>query len=454
MEKKDYGLNDLPPLRMAIPWGLQHVLAMFAANLAVALILCGGIGLSIQDSGFVVQGTLLSAGVSTIIQALGIGPVGSRLPIMMGSTFTFLGLGIAIGGNPNLGYAALLGAFLIGGVIEAFLGHFIIKVTKKFLTPIVTGSVVMAIGLSLFGVGIDYAAGEMGNPNYGSGTLLAVAAITLIIAVALCTFGKGFLQSASVFIALVIGFALAAVLNLVDLSPVHEMPWLALPQPFRWGVSFKIEAILPVLFLYFVSMIEFVGDTTGVAYNSAGRAPTMKEFQGGIMCDGLGSSLAAIFGAPPNVSFSQNVGLIALTGVKSRFVVAFGGAFIAVLSFSPKIAQLFTVIPKPVLGGVCIAMFGMIFVSGLKVIVMQKLTQRNSVIVATALCVGMGVHFVPEAVAFLPSIVQTLLSGVAGTALIALLLNIIIPKTAEDQEIIDDVQEFGATADVDTNTEP
>ena len=436
--KTSYGLNDMPPLSKAIPFGLQHVLSMFAGNLAVALIICSAIGLSLGDTAFIVQCTLFTAGITTMVQAFGLGPVGAKLPIMMGSTFTFLSISISIGANPALGLSALFGAFLIGGIIEAFLGQYIIRHLKKYLTPIVTGSVVLAIGLSLLGIGLNYAAGgDSYAADYGSLANLGVAAFTFLVAVGFSAFGKGFLKNAAVFIAMVAGFLLAWIAGMIDFSSIGAASWVSIPIPLKFGISFKLEAILPIAFLYIVSMLEFIGDTTGVTYNCEARTPTPREMTGGILCDGLGSSFAALFNAMPNVSFSQNVGLIAITGVKSRFIVGIGGIILLITSFFPKATQIFTLIPKPVLGGACIVMFGMIVISGMKVIASQRLTARNSLILACSIGVGMGIYFQPDAVVKLPFIVTTLLSGVAGTALVALLLNIILPSKSTDHVVIE-----------------
>ena len=422
----------MPPLKVSIPLALQHVLTMFSANITVSLVLATSIGLALNDVAFILQCAMFTAGVTTFVQAFGLGPVGSKLPIMMGSSFAFLGVSIAIAGDPALGMGALFGAVIVGGVTEALLGSVLLRAFKRFFTPIVTGSVVMAIGLSLLGTGVDYCAGGAGAANYGGLQNLGVALFTLVVALVLNQLGKGFIKAASIFIALIAGFALAWALGMVDLTPVLEAGWFAVPIPLKWGVSFKLSAIIPMLFIYLVSLLEFVGDTTGVAINAANRMPTNRELRSGVLCDGLGSAFSGLFNCTPNVSFSQNVGLIGITGVKSRFIVVIGGIILFLLSFIPKFGMIFALIPSSVLGGTMIAMFGMIVVSGMKVVTMQKLTQRNTMILAIALGLGMGINSQVAAVARLPSIVQTLLTGVAGTGLIALLLNIILPAKEKD----------------------
>ena len=346
---------------------------------------------------------------------------------MMGSTFTFVSIIITISLNENLGYSAALGALVIGGLIEGFLGPYLVKLLHRFLTPIVTGTVVLAIGISILGYGVNYSAGGSAA-DYGSGINWLIAIFVLVIAIALNVFCKGFVSSAAVFIAMVAGFILAAILGIVDFSQIGQAGWVSFPQPLHWGLSFKMEAIIPVLILYLVSMLEFVGDTTGTCYNAAGRTPTETELARGIRCDGLGSAFSAIFNAAPNVSFSQNVGLIAITGVKSRYVVGIGGIILLCMSFFPKLAMLLTIMPQSVLGGACIMMFGMIAVSGIQVITKEvKITPRNALILAVALGVGMGNYMDTTALANAPSIVSTLLTGIPGTALTALILNIILP---------------------------
>jgi NCS2 family nucleobase:cation symporter-2 len=438
VSKKDtyvtYEVNDKPPLGTGFLLGFQHISVMFGGNVAVSLILAGAIGLTLTDTAFLIQCAMFAAGVTTIVQALGVGPVGSKLPIVMGSSFIFLGTSIAIGANPALGLSALFGAILVGGLLEAIFGYWILKALRKAFSPIVTGTVVLAIGLSLFGVAIDYAAGGAFSPDYGSGLNLGLAAFTLIVVIILNQFGSPRIKAASVIMGLVVGFIAAIPLGLVDFSGVAGAGWFAFPKPFNWGISFKLEAIIPMAFLYLVSMVEFVGDITGVAINAVDRTPTEREFTGGILADGLGSAFSGMFNCTPNVSYSQNVGLIPLTGIKSRYVVVYGGIVMTALAFIPKVSQIVVAIPPPVLGGVLISMFGLIVVSGIKVIITQKLTQRNMLVIGIALAVGMGLNGKMEAIAILPSMVQNLLSGVGGTGLIALFLNIVLPKQAEDKE--------------------
>lgn len=437
ISKVHYEVNERPPLGVGFLLGFQHIAVMFGGNVAVSLILAGAIGLSSLDTAFLIQCAMFAAGVTTIVQAFGFGPVGSKLPIVMGSSFIFLGTSIAIAGNPALGLGALFGAIMIGGLLEALFGYWILKTLRKAFTPIVTGTVVLAIGLSLLGVAIDYAAGGVGAPDYGSALNLGIATFTLLVVIILNQFGSPRIKAASVILGLIFGFIVAIPLGLVDLTSVRSASWFAFPRPFNWGISFKMEAIVPMAFLYLVSMVEFVGDITGVSINAVDRTPTEREFTGGILADGLGSAFSGMFNCTPNVSYSQNVGLIPLTGIKSRFVVVYGGILMTALAFIPKVSSLVVAIPAPVLGGVLISMFGLIVVSGIKVIVTQHLTQRNMLVIGIALGVGMGLNGKMEAIAILPSIVQNLLSGVGGTGLIALLLNIVLPKLKEDKEAED-----------------
>jgi NCS2 family nucleobase:cation symporter-2 len=376
---------------------------------------------------------MFAAGVTTIVQALGVGPIGSRLPIVMGASFIFMGTSISIAGNPELGLSALFGAIIVGGLLEATFGYWILKSMRKYFSPVVTGTVVLSIGLSLFGVAIDYAAGGVGSASYGSGANLLLAVFTLIVVVALNQFGSPRIKAASVIFGLIIGFIAAIPMGLVDMSSVSQAGWFALPRPMHWGISFKLEAIIPMAFLYLVGLVEFVGDTTGVAINAVDRTPTEREFTGGILADGLGSAFSGLFNCTPNTSFSQNVGMIPLTGVRSRFVVVYGGILMTGLAFIPKISQLVVSTPPPVLGGVLISMFGMIVVSGIKVISTQNLTQRNMLVIGVALGVGMGLNGRIEAIAILPEMVQHMLSGIGGTGLVALLLNIVLPRSEEDE---------------------
>ena len=253
-----YNLNDKTPVGVGLALGFQHVAAMFTGNLAVALIIAAAVGFSTTETAFVVQCSLFAAGVTTIVQALGVGPVGSKLPIVMAGTFTFVGAGCAISTNPDLGYGAFIGACIIGGLLQAVLGQWIIQKCRHLLTPVVTGAVVLAIGVSLLSYGINYAAGSTGSADFGSVKNLAVAGFVLVLGILLSTVGRGFVRSCSVFIAMIAGYLLSACLGMVDFAQLRNYAWFALPRPLAFGISFQLDAILPILILYFASMMEFV----------------------------------------------------------------------------------------------------------------------------------------------------------------------------------------------------
>lgn len=434
--KRMYELNDLPPLAQAIPLGLQHILAMFAGNITVPLIIAGALGIATGEIAFLLQCAMFASGITTIIQALGLGPIGARLPIVMGVSFTFVPAGITIA--QQYGFSALFGAILVCGILEAVFGYYLIKHFRKFFPPVVTGSVVLVIGLALLGTGITYAAGGFGAADFGSLRNFGLALFTLVVIVLFQQFGKGFFSAASVLIGIVVGYVAAVFLGMVDFSQLSLSGWISLPQPLKYGITFQPVAIGIMLILYIASMLEFIGDTTGVAINATDREPTKQELMGGILCDGLGSSFSGLFNSMPNVSYSQNVGLVGLTGVASRYVVGIGGIILALLAFIPKIGTLIALMPNAVLGGASIAMFGMIASSGIKVISMQALTQRNLLIIALALGIGMGLAATPGALQNYPFYISAVITGVPGAALIALILNAILPKNAADEKVVEE----------------
>jgi xanthine permease len=433
-EKRIYKINDFPPLLEAIPLGLQHILVMFSGNITVPLIVAGAIGLATGETGFWMQCAMFASGITTLIQTFGLGPVGGRMPIVMGLSFTFVSAGIAIA--TMYGLSALFGSILVCGLIEAFFGYAIIKRFQKYFPPVVTGTVVLVIGLALLGTGITEAAGGFGAANFGSLSNYALAAFTLVLVIVFQQFGKGMVRAASVLIALIIGYIISAVLGMVDFSQVADAAWIAFPQPLRYGISFNPAAIGIMFILFMVSMMEFIGDATGTVMNAEGREPTQKELLGGILCDGLGSSFSALFNSLPNVSFSQNVGLIGLTGVGSRYIVGIGGIILTLLAFFPKLGVLIALVPKPVLGGACIAMFGMIASSGIKVISLQALSNRNLLIIAVSLAIGMGFAAAPDALANYPFYIGAAISGIPGAGITAFVLNLLLPNEEVEDVIV------------------
>ncbi len=421
-----YGIDEKPPLQEAIPLGLQHVLAMFLSNTALPVVIATGIGLSTGNTAYIVQMALFVAGIWTLIQCYGIKSVGAKLPVIMGTSATFIGPLIAIG--KQFGIATVFGASLVASAVEIVLAQFIDKV-RSFFPPLVTGTVVMLIGLSLVPVGIDYAAGGGAAANYGSFLNLGVALFVLIVTLALNLFAGGFLRISSVLIGILAGYLVSIPLGLTDFSQVAQAGWFAVPTPLKFGLEFHAGPIFILSFVYVIVLIETIGDVSGTTA-AVNREATNDEIKGGLLADGFGSAFASIFNAFPNTSYSQNVGVINFTGVASRHVAAIGGVFLLIMGLIPKVGGLVAAMPHPVLGGGAIVMFGMIFGSGLRIIHEDTvLNRRNTVIISVSIAMGLAVETTPSALQNLPQTARIFLgSGLISGGLLAVILNKIVPK--------------------------
>ena len=422
-----YDVEDKPPLREAVPLGLQHVLAMFAGNITVPIIIAGALGLGTGETGFLIQMAMFVAGLATLLQTISIGRVGGKLPIVMGTSFGFVPTSIAIGGQ--FGIAGILGASFVAGWFEVVLGYFL-KPLRKWFPPLVTGTVVLTIGLSLLPVGIKYAAGGVGAKDFGAFHNLFLAGLVLIITVVLNQYGKGIWSQASILIGMIVGYLIAIPMGLVSFASVASASWFEFPRPFAFGMEFHISAIFAMLILYIVTTVETVGDISGITMGGAGREATDRELSGGVMADGVGSIFAAVFNALPNTSFSQNVGLVSFTGVMSRYVVSIGALFLVAAGFIPKLGAVLAVMPQAVLGGGAIVMFATIATSGIVLISSSELNRRNLLVVAVSLGLGLGLGQVPDALQYLPDSVNLIFSGsgITVSCLVALLLNSVLPK--------------------------
>ena len=423
-----YGIEDRPPLGEALPLGIQHVLAMFLGNVAPPLILAGAVGSVTGQTTFLVQMALIVAGVGTIIQAFPIGPVGARLPIVMGTSFAFLGPLIGIGNQ--FGIAAVFGAALVAAPVEIGMA-FSLDRFRSYFPPLVTGIVVMLIGLTLIPTGMNYAAGASAGPSvesYGSLLNLGLAGLVLVVTVALNQFFSGFVRVISVFAGIAVGYVAALAVGVVDFSAVANAGWFTVPVPLKYGLTFEPSAILTVAFLYIITGVETIGDISGTV-SAVGRDADEKEFRGGLMADGVMSIFGAIFNAMPNTSYSQNVGLVNFTGVASRYVAGIGGVVLLALGFVPKVGAVVSAMPDAVLGGGALILFAMIFSSGARIINQNvTLNQRNSTILALSMALGLGVAFRPEVLQQFPTEIQTLFGSALVTGgIAALVLNIILP---------------------------
>ena len=431
--------NYTPPLVKAVPLGIQHVLAMFVSNVTPAIIVCGAAGFGFgSDSAdfpqmiYMIQMSMFFAGIATLIQTIGIGPVGSRLPIVQGTSFAFIPIMIPlVAGKGVDAIAVLMGGIVAGGLFHAVLGLFIGKL-RFALPPLVTGLVVTMIGLALVQVGIQYAAGgvpAMDQPEYGSLRNWTMAGIVILVTLGLKFFTKGMLSVSAVLIGLLVGYAAAFLMGEVSLGNVATAAPFALPNPLHFGLEFTVAAVIGFCLMSFVSAVETVGDVSGITKGGAGREATDTEIQGATYADGIGTAVSGLFGALPNTSFSQNVGLIAMTGVMSRGVVTIGAVFLILCGLVPKVGAVISSVPIEVLGGGVIVMFGMVVAAGISMLSDVNWNRRNMVIFAISLSLGLGLQLEPNALQYLPQTLQVLAtSGILPAALIAIVLNLVLPQ--------------------------
>ena len=424
-----YDIDDVAPLREALPLGLQHVLAMFLSNIAVPLIIANAIGMTVGDRPKLVQVALLMAGLATIVQAYPIGLIGARIPMVMGTSFAFLGGIISIATQYNLETA--LGACLAAAVIEIILGVAYRPVSRIF-PPLTAGIVVILIGLTLMPVGLDYAAGGPKAADYGASHHLWIAAITFSVTLVLNQWFRGFLSYASIIIGAAIGYGVAYAWGQVDFAGVGQSDWLRLPALLPYGIEFRLGPIVLMSCIYVISALETMGDISATMA-ALGRSPSDRCMAGGLVADGVMSGLAAVFGAFPNTSYSQNVGLVHFTGIASRHVAALGGGILVVLGLIPKVGAAVATIPPSVIGGVGIIMFSMIFASGITIIHRRVvLNQRNLVILAVSVGLGLSVQFRPDVLAHAPNWAKTLFGqGLVIGGMAGVLLHALIPEARE-----------------------
>lgn len=421
-----YTLDGRVPMGKAIPFGLQHILAMFVANIAPILIVGGACGLSASDITNLVQCAMIIAGIGTLIQLFPLWKIGSGLPIVMGISFTFVGIFCVIG--PAYGYGSIIGAILIGGVVEGVLGLFA-GYWRKIISPIVAASVVTAIGFSLLSVGASSFGGGSGADDFGSWQNLLLGFITLVCCLLFQIFAKSYFKQLSVLFGLIVGYLIAACMGVVDFSALKDCGIIAFPHFMPFTPEFHAGPILTVILIFLVSATETIGDTSALASSALNRDVTDKEITGSLACDGFISSLSALFGCMPITSFSQNVGLIAMTKVINRFTIATGAVIMILAGFFPVIGAFLGTLPDAVLGGCTIMMFGNIVISGLQMISNCGFTQRNITIAALSLSVGIGFTQVPEIFRIFPAVVQNVFADncVATVFFVAILTNLILP---------------------------
>ena len=435
-----YGLEARPPFVEAIFVALQHVFACFVGIITPGIIICNALEVPPADTTFILSMSLVVSGIATFIQAKTIGPVGSGLLSVQGTSFAFLGPIIAAGstvkgagGTFEDALGLIFGLCFFGAFVEIFISRFL-HLANKVITPLVTGVVVTLIGLTLINVGITSMGGGVpaqNNETFGNPVYLGVAFLVLAVIIALNSTSNNFLRMSSIVIGLIVGYVVSIPLGLVDFSNLASLPPIALPIPFRYGLGFDFGAFIPFAFLYLITAIESIGDLTATSAISGEPIEGPKYFKrikGGVLGDGINSIIAACLNTFPNTTFSQNNGVIQLTGVGSRYVGYFISAIFVILGLFPIVAGIFQALPQPVLGGATIVMFGTVAVAGIKILSCVNLTKRNSIILAISLGLGLGVTFVPEILEKMPTLVQSLFSsGISTGGITALLLNIILP---------------------------
>ncbi|MEG0296171.1 MAG: nucleobase:cation symporter-2 family protein [Clostridium sp.] len=427
-----YGIDGRPNLGTQILLGFQNIFAAFGGIIVVPMVISSALGFDAKTATAIMSATILASGIATIIQSRGIGRVGSRVACIMGTDFTFVSPSITVG--TVAGLPGIIGATILGAFLEVILSYFI-KPLMKFFPPLVTGTVVCLIGLTLLPVSMDWAAGGVGAADYGSLRNVSIAMTVMIITLLLNRYGKGLLSSASILIGMVIGYIICIPLGMIDFGIVKEVSWVSLPNIFEYGVTFDWKLLLPFIPAYFVTTIETVGCLTAICEVS-GVKPDEKRIGPGVLADGVGSMIAGAVGSFPNTSFSQNVGLIPLTKVASKYVAVVAGVILIILGFFPKFAALINIIPQPVLGGVGIVMFGTVAASGIKTLSRVKINNRNLLIIATSIGLGLGITFRPEFISQLPEALKMIFaSGISTGTIVALVLNAILKDEEEKTEV-------------------
>jgi NCS2 family nucleobase:cation symporter-2 len=432
-----FQVEDRPPLFTTVLLAAQHMLAALGGIIAVPLVVGAALKLPADQVITLINAALLGSGIVTLVQCKGVGPVGIRLPCVMGTSFAFVGAAISIGLEHGL--PAILGCSLAASLVMIVGSCFMPKIRKLF-PHAVTGVVVTMIGLSLVPVAVDWAAGgHAPGAVYGSPLNLGIAAFVLVTVIMLVQFGKGIVSAAAVVIGMFIGYVVCASLGMIDFSQVINAPVFALPQPLHYGLSFPIAGIVAMAIAYLVTMVETTGTfmALGAATNTKMRGKTLAR---GILCDGVGSAFAALMSSPPVSTFAQNVGVVSLTGVASRHVVALTGVMLFLAGLFPILGAVVVTIPQPVLGGAGLMMFAMIISAGVQLLSHVEHTKRNGIIMAVAIGCGLAVTVRPELLSRLPAFVKEVFgSGITVGALVAVALNLVLPerpfeKTDDDED--------------------
>ena len=443
-----FQLNGIPPLGMSVSLALQHLVAMIVGCVTPAIIIANALGLPQSERVLLIQVSLVMSAVTTLIELFPIGgKLGSGLPVMFGISFAYLpSMQAIVGGGGDI--ATIAGAMVVGGIVAAVVGVFVKKI-RRFFPPIITGTVVFTIGLSLYPTAINYMAGGAGNTYevvvlrkgltsalvYGSWQNWAVAAFTLIVVMVMSNKGKGICKLAAILLGMIAGYIVAAVFGMVDLSEVRDAAWFSLPQFMHFGIKFEFSACIALALLFAINAIQAIGDLTATTVGGLNREPTDQELQGGIVTYGLTNVLSAFFGSLPTATYSQNVGIVTTNKVVNRVVFALAGGFLLLAGLIPKFSAILTTIPQCVLGGATITVFSTIAMTGMKLIASETISPRNTTIVGLSAALGVGISQSSSALSQFPESI-TIIFGktpVVIATIMAVLLNLILPQENKDQ---------------------
>ena len=438
-----FRIDGKPSASQAIPLALQHVVAMIVGCVTPAIIVAGVAGLSSADSIILIQAALVMSALTTFIQLFplrkGALAIGSGPPIIMGISFAYVPTMQAIAGDYDV--ATILGAQIVGGVIAIIVGIFI-KQIRKFFPPLITGTVVFAIGLSLYPTAINYMAGGAGSENYGSWQNWVVAFITLIIVTALNHYGKGIWKLSSILIGIVVGYVISLFFGMVDFSSVAAASYFQLPRVMHFGITFEPSSCVAIGVLFAINSIQAIGDFSATTTGGLDRMPTDGELNGGIVAYGISNILCAFFGGLPTATYSQNVGIVGATKVVAKRVFAMAAGILLIAGLIPKFSSVLTTIPSCVLGGATVSVFASIAMTGVKLITASPMNYRNTTIVGLAIALGMGITQANTALAAFPAWVTTIFgkSPVVLATITAIILNLVLPKDMEYEEVLDQVK--------------
>lgn len=443
-----FQLNGIPPLGMSISLALQHLVAMIVGCVTPAIIIANALGLPQSERVLLIQVSLVMSAVTTLIELFPIGgKLGSGLPVLFGISFAYLpSMQAIVGGGGDI--ATIAGAMVVGGIVAAVVGVFVKKI-RRFFPPIITGTVVFTIGLSLYPTAINYMAGGAGNTYevvvlrkgltsalvHGSWQNWAVAAFTLIVVMVMSNKGKGICKLAAILLGMIAGYIVAAVFGMVDLSEVRDAAWFSLPQFMHFGIKFEFSACIALALLFAINAIQAIGDLTATTVGGLNREPTDQELQGGIVTYGLTNVLSAFFGSLPTATYSQNVGIVTTNKVVNRVVFALAGGFLLLAGLIPKFSAILTTIPQCVLGGATITVFSTIAMTGMKLIASETISPRNTTIVGLSAALGVGISQSSSALSQFPESI-TIIFGktpVVIATIMAVLLNLILPQENTDQ---------------------